>query len=101
MGIHADLLELRRGSFDLLPRHALPEQSRTFGVSLEPSRAGSILRRLSIRLLDLGYVQQPEEPVQAGGAWDTDGTNGSPATTVADGQESPCYHDPSGRIDSC
>lgn len=57
MGFHADLLEPRWRSPELLPLHNLPGQPRPGHVPLEPLLPHIPLRRLPLRVLGVGYDQ--------------------------------------------
>lgn len=70
MGLYAHLLEFRGSPLELLPLYSVLGQSRPFGLPLEPPSTLGVLRLLPSGVLGVGHDEQPEEPVQAGGARD-------------------------------
>jgi hypothetical protein len=65
MGLHANLLEPRRRTFDIHPLYPLHRQPRTLRISLESLPLESSIRCLSIRILDMGYSKLTKKHVQS------------------------------------
>jgi len=57
VGFHAHFLESGRCTAELLPLYDLPGEPCPFGLPLESLRSRSIIRLLSVHVLDLGYNQ--------------------------------------------
>lgn len=96
MGLHAHLLESGRCAPELLPLHNLLGQPRSCHLPLEQIRAGIPVHCVPVRLLDLGYSQQPEEPLPPAGARYPGFPQDFPTAAVADGAEPQDYQVPSG-----